>query len=133
MEKRVILAFVLSFSVIYPFTTLYSPRHAPEPAASVQTSSPPPVKETSPIPTTPAEKTETQVTPGAAEVHADKTEDFVVDTPLYTATVSNVGGVLRSYKLKMYSDGEGHPLELIDHTSGAKVGWPLTVSTGDKT
>jgi len=56
-----------------------------------------------------------------------------MDTPLYTATISNLGGVLKSYKLKEYKDGESHPLELINETAGTKVGWPLAVLTGDKT
>ena len=134
MEKRVILAFVLSFAVIYAFTSLYSPRPTTtEPAAGVQTSPPLPGKETSPAPAIPAQKAETALPDSAAEVHGDKSEDFVVETPLYSATISNLGGVLRSYRLKMYSDGEGHPLELIDQTSGPKVGWPLAVTTGDKT
>ena len=55
-----------------------------------------------------------------------------METPLYIATFSNVGGVLRSIKLKMYTDGEGHPLELIDEKSGTRVGWPLTITTGDQ-
>jgi len=133
MEKRVILAFVLSFAVIYAFTTLYSPRPATQPATSVETPSPPPVKEAAPTPNVPAQKAETPLSDNAVEAHADRAEDFVMETPLYIATVSNVGAVLRSYKLKMYSDGEGHPTELIDQISGARVGWPLTLTTGDKT
>jgi YidC/Oxa1 family membrane protein insertase len=43
-----------------------------------------------------------------------------------------VGGVLRSFKLKEYSDGKGQPVELIDQQAGSKVGWPLAVVTGDK-
>ena len=54
-----------------------------------------------------------------------------METPLYIATFSNVGGVLRSCKLKNYTDGEGHPLELIDEKSGTRVGWPLMMTTGD--
>jgi YidC/Oxa1 family membrane protein insertase len=66
------------------------------------------------------------------ESRAEKAEDFVIETPLYTATISNVGGVLKSYRLKGYTDGEGQPLELIEQMSAAKVGWPLTLTTGDK-
>jgi YidC/Oxa1 family membrane protein insertase len=55
-----------------------------------------------------------------------------VDTPLYTATLSNLGGVLTSYKLKAYSDGEGKPLELINPAAGEKVGWPLALETADE-
>lgn len=134
MEKRVILAFVLSIAVMYVFTSIFTPRKPPEPATAVETSSAAPAKQNNQNPTlpgVPAEKPEAAPA-SEAESKADKAEDFVIDTSLYTATVSNVGGVLRSYRLKEYTDGEGHPLELIDQASAAKVGWPLTVTTGDK-
>jgi YidC/Oxa1 family membrane protein insertase len=63
---------------------------------------------------------------------AEKPEEFVFSTPLYTATISNIGGVLKSYKLMAYTDGEGRPLELINETAGVKIGWPLALTTGDK-
>jgi YidC/Oxa1 family membrane protein insertase len=134
MEKRVIIAFALSFAVIYAFTALYSPKPAsePAPAANTQPTPAPPVNQPSPPPSAAAGKTETTLAETTQDVQGEKTEDFVMETPLYMATVSNVGGVLKSYKLKTYTDGEGKPLELIDQTSGAKVGWPLAVMTGDK-
>src|SRR5262249_31709576 len=70
--------------------------------------------------------------PVTGKVVAEKSEEFVFDTPLYIATISNVGGVLKSYKLKAYSDGEGHPLELINEMAGQQIGWPMTLVTGDK-
>src|SRR5713101_5145450 len=134
MEKRVILAFVLSIAVMYAFTALYTPRRAAEPVPEAQTTAsvPAPANQNPTIPTGAIEKTEPATPLTDQESQADKAEDLVVETPLYTATISNVGGVLKSYRLKTYSDGEGHPLELIDQASGAKVGWPLTLTTGDK-
>jgi YidC/Oxa1 family membrane protein insertase len=137
MEKRVILAFVLSIAVMYVFTSLYTPRKAPEPATGVQTTGSAPATQT-PTASTPitsntvAENTQSASSTPEQESRADKPEDFVLDTPLYTAIISNVGGVLKSYRLKAYSDAEGHPLELIDQPAASKVGWPLTVTTGDK-
>src|SRR5215471_15479014 len=133
MEKRVILAFVLSIAVMYAYTVLFSPRKPPETETQPQTSATAPTNQ-SPNPPAGAVQNAEAATPATKELdtQADRPEDFVLDTPLYTATISNVGGVLKSYKLKAYSDAEGHPLELIDQTSAAKVGWPLTVITGDK-
>jgi YidC/Oxa1 family membrane protein insertase len=133
MEKRVILAFVLSIAVMYVFTTLYTPRKAPEPVSGVETpaSLPAPANQNPPTPSRAAEKAE-PVPATEQESRADKAEDFVIETPQYIAAISNVGGVLKSYRLKAYTDGEGHPLELIDQASAAKVGWPLTLTTGDK-
>src|SRR6266571_635653 len=108
MEKRVILAFALSIIVMYAFSVLRPQTPVQQPAANVAT----------PAPETPksVEKSEAPVpkpleAAPSNEVKAEKAEDFVFNTPLYTATVSNAGGVLKSFKLKAYSDGEGRPLE----------------------
>ena len=134
MEKRVILAFVLSIAVMYVFTSLYTARKPPDPAAGVQTTTTPetpaPANQIPPPPSGRAEKAEPAL-PAEQEARAEKAEEFVIKMPLYTASVSNVGGVLKSYRLKEYSDAEGNPLELIDQASAAKVGWPLTLTTGD--
>src|SRR5205809_179553 len=138
MEKRVIVAFVLSIAVMYVFTTLYTPRKAPEPAAGVQTPGAAPATQTPTASSAPGssntsvENTEPASSTTEQDSRADKAEDFVLETPLYTAIISNVGGVLKSYRLKGYPDAEGHPLELIDQPAAAKVGWPLTIITGDK-
>jgi YidC/Oxa1 family membrane protein insertase len=70
--------------------------------------------------------------PSAESVQADQAEDFQVDTPLYTATLSNRGAVLKSFRLKApYTDAEGKAIELIDATGAAKIGWPMAISTLD--
>src|SRR5262249_36719218 len=70
--------------------------------------------------------------PPAENIAAQKREEVVFETPLYIATFWNVGGVLKSFRLKGYSDGEGQPVQLINQQAGEKVGWPLTLVTGDK-
>src|SRR6266850_3859916 len=140
MEKRVIFAFILSLAVLYGFRWLFTPPEpAPEAAATVQPVEPPPVtpattpEATSPKPANVAAPSSTpSSSPGpATNLRAEKAEEFVVETPLYTASISNVGGTLRSYKLKAYSDAEGKPIELIDASAGNKLGWPLVLVTGD--
>jgi YidC/Oxa1 family membrane protein insertase len=130
MEKRVIIAFILSFAVIYGFQVLFAPPPAP-PA----TDSAPSVQTPAPSTSTPAPTASSSVAPPppaapGKELRAEKTEDFVFDTPLYTATVSNIGGALKSFRLKGYGD-EGQPQELISETIAAKVGWPLVLLTGE--
>jgi YidC/Oxa1 family membrane protein insertase len=132
MEKRVIIAFVLSFAVLYAFRAFYSPPPAPQDqqqSAQSQTAPAAPPKPQS-APPAPAVN-ESQTPPPAAEVHGEKAEELTIDTPLFTATLSNVGGVLRSYTLKAFKDGEGHPLELINQFGGSRVGWPLALMTED--
>src|SRR5258708_34581274 len=103
MEKRVILAFVLSIAVMYAFTALYSPRHAPEPVPGVQ-SSPPvasvPGNQKRAVPSTPVEKTETTASVAEEESREEKAEDFAVDRLLFTARISICGDVLQWSKFK---------------------------------
>jgi YidC/Oxa1 family membrane protein insertase len=134
MEKRVIIAFALSILIMYAFNALYRPRPQPEaPIVSQAPAAPTPETNVPPSPAKAVSK-ETSVAeePSPTNVKGEKAEDFTVETPLYVATLSNVGGTLRSYRLKEYSDGEGQPLELIEEVAGEKVGWPLVFVTGDK-
>jgi YidC/Oxa1 family membrane protein insertase len=126
MEKRIILAFILSFAVLYAFRAFFSP---PAPTSVPPSSGQPPEAATANT----SIEAENPIVPSRLDqnIRAEKSEDLVVDTPLYTATVSNIGGVLKSYKLKAYSDAEGHPIELIDENAGNKLGWPLAMTTGD--
>ncbi len=139
MEKRILVAFVLSFAVLYGFRTLYSPPPSPAPEQAV---APNPAPETPPPAKQPSAESVTTALPiPDHDIRAEKVEDLAIDTPLYTATLSNVGGVLKSYTLKAYSDAEGHPIELIDQKSaegldqkaGKKVGWPMALVTSDPT
>lgn len=136
MEKRIILAFVLSFAILYAFQIFRppAPTSPTEPTGAVQeatktpkappTPAPPPVRPAGEIANVPV------ATP-VGEIHAEEAEQAVIDTPLYTAKVSNVGGSLRSFKLKAYSGPDGNPIELIDEKAGQKLGWPLVVATSD--
>jgi YidC/Oxa1 family membrane protein insertase len=137
MEKRVIIAFVLSFAVLYAFRALYSP--PPNPAEQQQSAQSQAAPAPAPAPVQPAPpevaqgtKHEDRVPNTPRNVRGEKPENFTIDTPLYSATISNVGGVLRNFFLKTYKDGEGHPLQLINQMVGDRVGFPLAITTGDK-
>jgi YidC/Oxa1 family membrane protein insertase len=131
MEKRVIIAFVLSFAVLYAFRAFFTPPPTGERQQTTETQSttPPAVPPAAAAPV--AEKPSDLAVP-AGHLRAEQSEELAVDTPLYTAVVSNVGAVLRSFTLKNYKDGEGRPVELINQTAGGKVGWPFAMQTGDK-
>jgi YidC/Oxa1 family membrane protein insertase len=132
MEKRIIVAFILSFAVLYGFRWMFPPPEQP----AVETSAPAQAGPASPAAATPQAPVPTPATTPAPEtaagdIQAETAENLVVDTPLYTATVSNTGGALTSYTLKAYTDGEGRPLQLINQVAGQKLGWPLVFETSD--
>ena len=137
MEKRVILAFVLSLAVVWAFQGLFMPTPPPvSPTAPAQEGAP--AEPVAPAPAAATAATTTNPTtisaaapPAASDISAPAAEDVVIDTTLYSATLSNVGGVLKSFKLKAYTDTEGKAIELVDSTSSENLGWPLATVSGD--
>jgi len=108
MEKRLILAIVLSFLILFLFQLIFV---KPQP----QSVSPEPTEmgaKTEAVPTEPAsdeinkikqtEKSasgQPQVESGEV-ITSEREQEITIDTPLYTAVWSNKGGVLKSWKLK---------------------------------
>lgn len=129
MEKRLLIAFALSFVVLYAFQYVYSPTRPNAPAAAEKAEST--ENETLPVPPAARPSEVAGVAPGGIPIRAEEALDRKVETELYEATVSNVGGVLRSFRLKEYLDAENKPTELIDPYAGSKVGFPLAVVSAD--
>jgi YidC/Oxa1 family membrane protein insertase len=141
MEKRVLIAVILSFIVLYAYQAMYPP---PKPSpgggtGTAKTSTVPPSAATSTVPPATAPAGSTQQTaeapqsPSAAPVVADSAErDITVENSSVSAVFSTRGGVLKSWRLKRYSDSAGQPLELVPHTVPAGTPRPFTLSVGDQ-
>jgi len=127
MEKRLLLAFILSFGVLYGFRYLYPPPPVVDKAAKTAVEKP-----VTPPPPLPASPAPVASVTGEETIQADAAEVMTVKNALYEATISNVGGVLKSFRLvdKTYLSN-GKPTELIDAYAGAKVGFPLAIATAD--
>src|SRR5688572_9483543 len=130
MEKRILIAFDLSFGVRYGFRALYTPA-SPSPAPEVTAPSAAAEAARQDAVEAPRVVIETAPPPLGSTLQAEGIEDASIDNSLYTATLSNQGAVLKSFQLKAYSDAEGKAIELIDAASAAAVGWPLALFTGD--
>jgi len=114
MEKRAIIAFVLSFLVFMIWAQLYAPRRdvtvENTEIDGQQDSTGLPV-ENQPLIST-VEKT-TEEKPTVIEGLEEK--EISVETPLYVAVLSNKGPSIKSFKLKNYRetlDPESPPIEL---------------------
>jgi YidC/Oxa1 family membrane protein insertase len=108
MEKRFLLAIVLSFLVIYGYQALFPP---PKP-------SPPPQPVTSPssspsAPSSPARQQEPLTVEAAPLVAAAREQEIVVESDAVSAVFTTHGAVLKSWRLKKYYDRSGAPLELV--------------------
>ena len=120
MEKRVLLAVVLSFLVLYGFQLMTpvppdqaaqtgAPQgQAQDPAATPGSAAPP--ASASPAPASPPAAVE----PSAAPLVADSAErEIVVESDAVRAAFSTRGATLKSWRLKNYLDASGAPLELV--------------------
>nr|HUM34798.1 membrane protein insertase YidC [Candidatus Saccharicenans sp.] len=105
MEKRLILAIVLSFLILFLFQLIFV-KPQPQPAAPVPAES---EAETAAVGNEAAGGEIKEVekpasmqlkTEGGEIITSEQEQEITIDTPLYTAVWSNKGGVLRSWKLK---------------------------------
>ncbi len=106
MEKRTLLAFVLSFIVLVTWSYFYTPKEAPAPEEPAQKES----VQKGPVQSEAVTESDTlaQSTPGeivketAGPAQPLNEELIEIDTPLYSAVFSNIGPTIRSFKLKNY-------------------------------
>jgi YidC/Oxa1 family membrane protein insertase len=128
MERRMLLVFALTFLVLLaaqPLLMKYlkpaqaPTQQAPEPAAT-QPSAPAPVPVAPPIK---APKDGRQ---------ASSESETVIDNDVYRVTLSNRGGMAKSWILKDYKDDKGNALELIHKLGAEKAGLPLSLWTYDE-
>ena len=133
MERRYLLAILLSFIVVYAYQALLI---KPKPAAGVggpaDTTSP-----TTTAPTTPAaapvsppvaRPAETPAAPSATALVGEGTEhDVRIETRDVIAVFTNRGARLKSWRLKHYLDREKQPQELVSPLP--EQPWPFTIET----
>lgn len=119
MEIRLLIAFLLMGVVLFVTPYFYKPQPPPQPEkkqAPAAVQEPP-----KPASSKPAEAP--KEAPKAAEtaVNAAKEEVHAVETDLYRVEFSNRGGVIQSWVLKKYHDGNGKPVELVNTAGAAKA------------
>jgi YidC/Oxa1 family membrane protein insertase len=131
MERRVFIAVILSFVVLYGYQALFPP---PEPAPAPK----PAVASTS---KTPAAPTATAAAPAAdpppetpavaARVSESAAREIVVDTAHARIVLSNVGGRLLRWQLKGYTDAQGAMVDLVPSDLPAEQPRPFSLSVTD--
>lgn len=134
MEKRLLLAFLLMGAVLFLTPYFYktvlppAPPKPQRPPAAAATKAPEAVPAVQPTLAAPAPQASGQ----AVQAAGTKEELFTVDTRLFRVTLSNRGGVVRSWILKKYKDGLGKPLELVNVAGAEKAGYPFSLSFHDR-
>jgi YidC/Oxa1 family membrane protein insertase len=157
MEKRVLLAVFLSFLVLYGYQAIFpppKPARKPAPAAATSTATTGSTTVPTPAPSTSsgagapasasspsastaaaqASATSAQASPEAPAVAADVSEpaerSIVVRTSSTTATLSNRGAVITSWKLLHYKNSIGGPVDLVPEVPPG-VPRPFSLRTDD--
>ncbi|UCC41457.1 MAG: membrane protein insertase YidC [Candidatus Aminicenantes bacterium] len=137
MEKRLLLAIVLSFIVLFLFQAIFL-KQAPPKAPPDRTTlaekgfeKKPGQKESFPRPEPPQQKEATKKEKPIQPVRAEQEKNIVINTSLYQAVWSNKGAVLKSWKLKEHKDENQEDLELVSLHSIDIGRFPFSLITED--
>src|SRR5215831_8722574 len=157
MERRVLIAVLLSFLVLYVYQVLVPTPPEQKPAQASKTATVPNASApaaSNPAPSVQGTPAATGATPPAATgatapaaagttppgavaspeqagVETVPSRDIAVDNAAVHAVFSTRGGVLKSWQLKKYHDEEGRPLEIIAGHAPADAPLPFTIATDD--
>ncbi len=129
MEKRFLLAIILSAVVLVMWDAFFVPRRKPVDSA--------PAGEVSPW----AIESEADVSRGDATpeldvgppIQAEELQLLKVETDLVRVLLTNEGGRILSWKLKNYRDKQGEPIELVTREAREQKLLPLSVYHAEDT
>jgi len=142
MEKRLLLAIVLSFLILFLYQAVFVkkqplPEAAPETTAALSqttaalsqtTDQPPPPQ---PEVVTPPAAQESVSPDTFQPVEENREESITIASDLYQAVWSNKGAVLKSWRLKEYKDENGEDLELVSNDAQLINIYPFSIQTDD--
>jgi YidC/Oxa1 family membrane protein insertase len=139
-ERRVALAFALWIVIMVGWNYVWKPSRPataplPQPDAPASTATPP---EKKPAPEKPAATpaaaaaAKMQAAPAPAPKAAAQERTLIIENGLYRVEISNRGGVIKSWRLKNYTDHEKQPLELVNAEASQQLGaWPFSLAVDD--
>jgi YidC/Oxa1 family membrane protein insertase len=108
MERRVLIAVILSFVVLYGYQALFVPAPAPKPPAEATPATPSTSK--------PVEAGQPPVVEAPSVnvlVGGEAERDIRLETTEVAAVFTSRGARIKSWRLKRYLDGNGNPLEVV--------------------
>jgi YidC/Oxa1 family membrane protein insertase len=134
MERRVLIAVLLSFLVLYGYQAMFPPPPEPKPAQTSKTAAAP--NASGPAQANPTPSVQGERPPGAAPaaapaVAAAPAREIEIDNADVHAVFTTRGAVLRSWKLKKYRDDTGQSLEMIAGHAPADSPLPFTLAVDD--
>lgn len=140
-EKRLMIAFALSFGVLMLWRVLLVKPPSPPPKAPPATTGQPFPSQVSGVTPANSAKKELPLKPvatGKSEApmalpvqQGSKAEEIVVENDLYKVTLSTQGAVVKSWVLKKYRDQKGQPLDVVDTAACNELGFPMSIVLAD--
>jgi YidC/Oxa1 family membrane protein insertase len=138
MEKRVLLAIVLSFLILILYQAFFikkqpEPETPPEITTEIEKKpgEKPAKKELLSPPEMPEEREPTEEERAIQPISAQAEEEILIDTSLYRAVWSNRGGLLKSWRLKKHTDENKEDLDLVSLRSEELGLYPFSLRTDD--
>ena len=124
-EKRVLVAFALSFLMMILWRALFPPPppEAPEPTAESASSATTYIES----PKLPAPSL-LGASVGLPIRQGSQAREITVENDLYRIVFSTEGAVVKNWILKGYSHGNGDPLDAVNGVDGKEAGYPLRLS-----
>jgi YidC/Oxa1 family membrane protein insertase len=131
-QIRAIVFVVLALVILFAWGHFYKPPVAlqPQPAqTAVQEATSQAPGSRSASAGTMTRQSDAVAAASTTRIQASEEKLVVVESPLYVAEFSNRGGVVRSWKLKKYSDDEKPPhlLDLVNNSAAQQLGWPFSL------
>jgi YidC/Oxa1 family membrane protein insertase len=134
MERRVLLAVILSFLVLYGYQALFptppDKAKVPPPQAATQQAQSPVTQPAAVSPPATGQPASIPAPPVAAPGQPAG-QDVTVDTPSVHAVFTTRAGALKSWRLKNYRDPAGEPLDLVATHAPASAPLPFTLASDD--
>jgi len=131
MERRVFIAVLLSFVVVYTYQTYFAPP-APKPAATANAPANLPSETPVAPDATAAAPVATPSAPEVASVLGDTQErEITVETPTASVVLTNRGGRVIHWLLKNYRDTKGAPVDLVPSGLPPSEPVPFTLAVDD--
>src|SRR6266550_4737963 len=139
MEKRIFVAVVISIAFLALWSALI-PKFFPEMVKKPAPAAKPAVTSTSmPIsaaatPKSPVKPQTSNLNPESlhvAPLSATGLQPTILDTPDFTATFSNRGAELVSFKLKHYTTADKQPVELVKAREPERTDFPFSIEAKD--
>jgi YidC/Oxa1 family membrane protein insertase len=133
MERRVLIAVLLSFLVLYGYQVLFPPPPTPDqkPVQASKGATAP--NASAPATANPRTSLDAERVPaaGATSTPAVPSRDLVVDNADVHAVFTTRGAVLKSWQLKKYHDDRGQPFEMIAGHAPPDSPLPFSLATDD--